>query len=50
MLYEVITLQGKYNIMHGLPYSPEEKEAWSRVTDTIEDFASFDRYVRNNFV
>lgn len=38
-------LQGKYNIMHGLPYSPEEKKAWSQVTDIIEDFASFDRYV-----
>lgn len=38
-------LQGKYNIMHGLPYSPEEKQAWSKVTDIIEDFASFDRYV-----
>ena len=38
-------LQGKYNIMHGLPYSPDEKRAWSQVTDIIEDFASFDRYV-----
>ncbi len=38
-------LQGKYNIMHGLPYSPEEREAWGRVTEIIADFASFDRYV-----
>lgn len=39
------TLQGKYNVMHGLDYSPEERKAWDEVVRIIEDFASFERYV-----
>ncbi len=39
------TIQGKYNIMQGRDFSPEEKAAWSEVEAVIEHFKSFDKYV-----
>ncbi|EPR38675.1 FMN-dependent NADH-azoreductase [Desulfovibrio sp. X2] len=43
--FDGATLQGKYNLMHGRPYSEEEEKAWTTVTGIIEDFASFGKYV-----
>ena len=39
------TIRGKYNIMHGREFTPEEKQSWQKVVDVIEDFKSYDRYV-----
>ncbi|MFH1912840.1 MAG: NAD(P)H-dependent oxidoreductase [Pseudomonadota bacterium] len=39
------TLVGKYNIMHGRPFSEADKKAWSGVEAVIEDFKSADKYV-----
>ena len=39
------TIQGKYNIMHGREFTPEEKRSWQKIVDVIEDFKSYDRYV-----
>ncbi|NCC24175.1 MAG: FMN-dependent NADH-azoreductase [Deltaproteobacteria bacterium] len=38
-------LEAKYNIMHGLEHSAEQKARWRAVEAVIEDFTSFDRYV-----
>lgn len=37
--------QAKYRIMHGQPYTPEERRAWDLVEKTIEHFKSADKYV-----
>jgi FMN-dependent NADH-azoreductase len=39
------TMQGKYNILHGKEYTPEEKKAWETVENEIEDFKAADKYV-----
>lgn len=39
------TLNGKYNIMHGREFSEEDKTAWAKVEDVIEDFVSADKYL-----
>jgi len=39
------TLVGKYNIMHGRPFSEADKQAWSAVEAVIADFKSADKYV-----
>lgn len=43
--FDGLTINGKYNIMHGRDFSPQEKEAWSAVESVIEDFKSADKYV-----
>jgi FMN-dependent NADH-azoreductase len=42
---DAVTVQGKYNIMHGREYTPEERSAWSEVEKVIELFKSADKYV-----
>lgn len=39
------TLAGKYNIMHGRPFSEADRKAWSAVETVIADFKSADKYV-----
>lgn len=39
------TINGKYNIIHSRPFTPVEKEKWSKVEAVIEDFKSADLYV-----
>lgn len=39
------TLQGKYNILHGRPYTEAEKTAWREVEAEIEAFMAADKYV-----
>jgi FMN-dependent NADH-azoreductase len=39
------TLQGKYNLLHGKDYTPEEKAAWEAVEAEIEAFKYADKYV-----
>lgn len=43
--YDLTTVTGKYRIMHQQPYSDQEKQAWSKVVDTISEFKSADKYV-----
>jgi FMN-dependent NADH-azoreductase len=43
--FDGLTINGKYNIMHGKTFSPEEKKAWEAVVKVIEHFKSFDKYV-----
>jgi FMN-dependent NADH-azoreductase len=43
--FDGLTINGKYNIMHGKAFSPEEKKAWEAVVKVIEHFKSFDKYV-----
>ncbi len=43
--FDGLTIQGKYNIMHGREFSPEQKKAWDAVVKIIEHFKSFDKYV-----
>jgi FMN-dependent NADH-azoreductase len=43
--FDGLTINGKYNIMHGKAFSPEEKKAWDAVVKIIEHFKSFDKYV-----
>jgi FMN-dependent NADH-azoreductase len=38
-------LQTKYNIMHGLASSDQEKAAWRKIEKVIEQFKSADKYV-----
>ena len=40
-----VTIQGKYNIIHGREYSPQEKEQWLKVVEVIEDFKDADKYL-----
>ncbi|MGE4292869.1 MAG: FMN-dependent NADH-azoreductase [Desulfovibrio sp.] len=42
---DAVTVQGKYNVMHGRDYTPEERTAWSEVEKVIELFKSADKYV-----
>jgi len=39
------TVQAKYTILHGKPHSKAEREAWSNIEETIEQFTSADKYV-----
>ena len=43
--FDGLTIQGKYNIMHGAAFSPEQKKAWDAVVKIIDHFKSFDKYV-----
>ena len=43
--FDGVTINGKYNIMHGRDFSPEEQTAWAKVVKVIEDFKQADRYV-----
>jgi FMN-dependent NADH-azoreductase len=43
--FDGLTINGKYNIMHGKAFSAEEKKAWDAVVKLIEHFKSFDKYV-----
>jgi FMN-dependent NADH-azoreductase len=43
--FDGLTIQGKYNIMHGRAFTPQEQDAWSSVEALIEDFKSADAYV-----
>lgn len=43
--FDGAAIKGKYAIMHGQQFTPEERGAWSRVEQVIEDFKSFDKYV-----
>jgi FMN-dependent NADH-azoreductase len=43
--FDGLTIQGKYNIMHGKEFSPEQKRAWDAVVKIIDYFKSFDKYV-----
>lgn len=40
-----LTIQGKYNIMHGLEFSTEQQDAWNNVLDVIKIFQWADRFV-----
>lgn len=40
-----VTIQGRYDIIHGREYTPEERTAWTRVEKLIERFKSADKYV-----
>lgn len=40
-----LTLNGKYNIIHGRDFTEQEQQAWSAVEAVIDDFKSADRYV-----
>jgi FMN-dependent NADH-azoreductase len=40
-----LTVQGRYNIMHGRDDTPEERQAWKRVEQLVEEFKSADKYV-----
>lgn len=39
------TIEGKYNIMHGLEFTQSQRDAWKKVEAVIADFTSADRYV-----
>lgn len=43
--FEGDMLQGKYNIMHGLQSSAEQRRRWSLVESLIEEFSRADKYV-----
>ena len=43
--FEGDTLQGKYNILHGLEYTAEQRRKWDVVESMVEEFASADKYV-----
>jgi FMN-dependent NADH-azoreductase len=43
--FDGLTINGKYNIMHGKDFTAEEKKAWEAVVKLIEHFKSFDKYV-----
>jgi FMN-dependent NADH-azoreductase len=43
--FEGDMLQGKYNIMHGLEYTEEQRRRWSEVESLIEEFSSAEKYV-----
>ncbi len=43
--FDGLTINGKYNIMHGRPHSPEEAAAWRVVEEFISQFKSADKYV-----
>jgi FMN-dependent NADH-azoreductase len=42
--FDGLTIQGKYNIMHGKEFTADEKKAWEAVVKLIEHFKSFDKY------
>ncbi len=39
------TVQAKYNVIHGLEHSAEDRESWRIVEQCIEDFKSYDKYL-----
>jgi FMN-dependent NADH-azoreductase len=43
--FDGLTINGKYNIMHGKEFTADEKKAWEAVVKLIEHFKSFDKYV-----
>ena len=43
--FDGLTLQGKYNIMHGNDHSAAELEAWREVERLIAEFKEADKYV-----
>jgi len=43
--FDGFIIQAKYNIMHGLDHSAEQREAWRVVESLIGQFASADKYV-----
>lgn len=43
--FDGLAIQGKYNIMHGRQFTPEQEKAWSSVVRVIEDFKQADLYV-----
>lgn len=42
---DAVTIQGKYNIMHGREYTAEERTAWKNVEQIIELFKNANKYV-----
>lgn len=42
--FDGLTINGKYNIMHGKEHTDAEKKAWAAVESVIEEFKSFDGY------
>jgi len=43
--FEGLTIQAKYNIMHGKEHTAEERRAWTHVEKIIEDFKLADKYL-----
>lgn len=39
------TIEAKYAVLHGLPHSPEQREAWQAVVRIAEAFKSADKYL-----
>lgn len=44
-IFDGLTLQAKYTILHGLEHSAEELAAWKAVEEIIEEFKSVDKYI-----
>ncbi len=44
-VFDGLTLQAKYTILHGLKHSPEEAAAWRAVEAVIAEFKAADKYV-----
>jgi FMN-dependent NADH-azoreductase len=44
-VFDLTASSGKYKIMAGQPHSEEEKLAWNKVVQTIEQFKSADKFV-----
>ncbi len=45
MPFDGLTIQSKYNIMHGKNHTPEQLAAWREVEKIIDEFKSADKYV-----
>ena len=43
--FDFLAASGKYKIMHGKSHSPEEKAAWDKVVEIIEEFKSANKFV-----
>jgi FMN-dependent NADH-azoreductase len=43
--FDGATIEGKYAILHGQKFTPEQAQAWAEVTRVAEYFKSFDKYV-----
>lgn len=43
--FDAVSINGKYNIVHGRDFTPEEQAAWGKVVAVIDDLKQADRYV-----
>jgi len=43
--FDGVTLSAKYKVLHGLPHTPEEAQAWNHVKAVYHHFSTADKFV-----